>query len=506
MNVNVFLVGAGPGDPGMITRRGLELIRTCDVLLYDRLVAAVLVAEAPEGADVIFVGKNPGETSMPQAAIDRLVVTKARENKRVVRLKGGDPFVFGRGGDEAQALAAAGIAFEIVPGVSAATAVPAYAGIPVTHGGVSSSFAVLTGHETSPRPGSAERFAAVAAGAETLVLLMGAASLEETSRRLIEAGRARDEPVAMIERGSTPRQRTIVATVATMAEAARRERVQAPVTTVIGRVVAMRDGIAWFEQRPLFGRRIVVTRALAQAGPLVAALEELGGDVIALPTIEITEPESFDDLDAAIDRLSAGSYTWVLFASVNAVDRFMERLQRDRDVRAFARTRVAAVGPRTAEALLRHGIRADLVPHTFEATAAAAAMGPGAGRVLLPRPADAPTDVVEALREQAWEVDEATAYRTVTAAPAPEHVDLVRRGEFDGIVFASASAVHNLVRILGSRPPSLESGEAWVACIGPSTAAAAEDVGLRVDVVPEQHTTQSLVHAIVQLGPRKLRS
>ncbi len=504
--VKVFLVGAGPGDPGLITRRGLELIRSCDVLLYDRLVAAALVAEAPEGAEVIFVGKTPGATSMPQAAIDRLIVEKARADKLVVRLKGGDPFVFGRGADEAQALAAAGVAFEIVPGVSAATAVPACAGIPVTHGGVSASFAVVSAHEGSFRPGAAERFANVAAGAETLVLLMGASSLEATMDRLIASGRSPEEPVAMVERGTTPHQRTIVATVGTAADAARREHLEAPVTTVVGRVVQMRDALAWFEQRPLFGRRIVVTRARSQAGPLISALEELGAEVIAFPTIEIQDPGSLEALDGAIDRLAAGGYDWVLFASVNAVDRFFSRLYPTRDVRAFGRAQVAAVGPRTAERLHGRGIRADAIPPVFTAAAMAEALGAGPGRILLPRPQEAPTEVVEVLRERGWEIDQVVAYRTQAASPAPELVEVIGAGGFDGILFTSASTVNNFVRIFGSPPDVVAegTGRGCVACIGPATAAAATAAGLRVDVVPVEHTTTALVQGVVDFYARTL--
>ena len=489
--VRVFLVGAGPGDPGLITRRGLELVRSCDVLLYDRLVSPSLVAEAPPTTEVLFVGKTPGETTMPQATIDALVVAKAREGKRVVRLKGGDPFVFGRGADEGQALAAAGISFEVVPGISAAVAVPAYAGIPVTHGGMSSSFAVLTGHEASRRPGSDERFAAIAGGAETLILLMGVSSLEETATRLIDAGRSPDEPVALIERGTTPAQRTVVATLSTVAEVALKENVTAPVTTVVGPVVTLRSALDWFENRPLFGKRIVVTRPRDQAADLIDALQRLGADVLPMPTIQIVDPPSLDDLDAAIERLAAGDYAWVMFASVNAVERFFVRLHRSYDARALARSKVAAVGPATAERLRSFGIEADLMPDQFTAASTVAALGEaGPGKILLPRPEGAPLDVVEALRGQGWEVDNVTTYQTLRVRPDVR----VLGGSIDAVLFTSPSSVEGFSDATsGSRL----ADDYRVICIGPSTERAALDLGLQVDAVANPHTTEGLVDALV---------
>lgn len=488
-------MGAGPGDPGLITRRGLELVRSCDVLLHDRLVAPELVAEAPEHAERVFVGKTPGATQMPQAAIDALIVAKAREGKRVVRLKGGDPFVFGRGADEGQALAAAGIPFEIVPGVSAAVAVPAYAGIPVTHGGVASSFAVLTGHEAAPLPGSDERLAAVARGADTLVFLMGAASFGTIAERLIASGRPPDEPVAFVERGTTATQRAVVATLATAAEIATINAIRSPVTIVVGQVVRLRDALAWFEARPLFGRRVVVTRPLHQSAPLVGALSERGAGVLEAPTISIDEPSSYVDLDAAAASLARGEYQWVLFASSNAVDRFFERLHRRGDTRIFGGTRVAAVGPATATILREHGIEADLVPDAFTGDAMAAAVGPGTGRILVPRPSGAPEDVVEQLRSAGWEVDAPETYRTTRLTPVE-----ALAGPFDAVTFASPSAVEGFVAATVA-----DRGSFRVVCIGPSTAREAEGHGLTVDEVADPHTTEGLVDAVLRAlgGPSR---
>lgn len=475
----------------MITRRGLELLRSCDVVLFDRLVSPALVGEAPEGAESIFVGKTPGETSMPQAAIDALIASKAREGKRVVRLKGGDPFVFGRGADEAQALAAAGIAFEVVPGISAAVAVPAYAGIPVTHGGMSSSFAVITGHEASPRPGSEDRLASLAAGAETLILLMGMSSLEETAARLVRAGRSADEPVALIERGTTASQRTIIATLGSAAEVALAEEVKSPVTTVVGPVVNLRPALDWFERRPLFGKRIVVTRPRRQVTELVDALEQVGAEVLVMPTIQIVDPPSLDELDAAIDRLAGGGYAWIMFASVNAVERFFARLTRSYDVRVLAGTKVAAVGSATADCLHRHGIKEDLIPDRFTARDTVDALGAtDPAKILLPRPAGAPLDVVESLRDKGWDVDEVITYETLRVRP---DVKVLSEG-VDAVAFTSPSSVEGFSD--ATQSAGLERSYR-VVCIGPSTARAAGELGLDVDAVAAPHTSEGLVDALI---------
>ncbi len=498
----VFLVGAGPGDPGLITRRGLELLRSCDVVLYDRLVDPRLVDEVPEHADRVFVGKRAGASSLPQAAIDALVVEHARAGKRVVRLKGGDPFVFGRGADEAQALAAAGISFEIVPGVTSAVAVPAYAGIPVTHSGISSSFAVLTAHESADRPGAEERWDSVARGAGTLVLMMGVSGLPDAMKRLIEVGRSPEEPAAIIERGSTRDQRTIVGTLATIADEARAAQVEAPAIVVVGPVVRLREALAWYEARPLFERRIVVTRARHQAGGLATALEEQGAEVIVAPTISIEDPPSWEDVDAALARLGDARYEWVVFSSVNAVERLWSRLEAlGHDARIFGTVKLAAVGPATEGALAKRGLRADLVPETFSAAALMAMLGGGQGRVLMPSPADPTEGVAEALQASGWKVDQVVAY--VTSAEGVDAVPAVRDGDFDAITFASGSACRGFVQAYG-KPDELGLGqgsptEKVVACLGPSTASVAQELGFRVDLVPEEHTAVGLAADLATL-------
>ena len=489
----VYLVGAGPGDPGLITVRGLELLKTCDVVLYDRLVSPRLLEEARPGAERIFVGKRPGETHSRQVVADALLVSKAHEGKSVVRLKGGDPFVFGRGGEEAALLRAASVPFEVVPGVTSAVAVPAYAGIPVTHRGMSASFVVLTAREEG---GEIEAdVSELSVGAETIVLLMGVAALDKIARRLIESGRDPGEPAAAIEWGSTSRQCVVVADLATIAERAAEQGLKPPVTTVIGPVVSLRESLAWFEQRPLLGRSVAVTRPPGQSKELTSKLSELGADVVSLPLIEIADPASWDGADAAADRLAQGHYSWVVFASVNAVERFFARVVgKGSDARAFAGTQVAAVGPRTAHALSHRGIRADLVPARFEGRELIEALGSGTGKILFPRVESGPREPVDALEGQGWQVDDVAVYSNVPGRPEQTAIDRVEAGEVDVITLTSASTARNLSSIV----PSV--GGAAVVCIGPSTAAEAASRGIDAAAVADPHDTEGLIEAVLTIA------
>ncbi|MGH2807262.1 MAG: uroporphyrinogen-III C-methyltransferase [Actinomycetota bacterium] len=490
----VYFVGAGPGDPGLITRRGLGLLRSCDVVLFDRLVATELVDEAPENAERIFVGKSSTARSMSQAEIDALIVQHARAGKEVVRLKGGDPYVFGRGADEGQALAAAGISFEVVPGVTSATAVPSYAGIPLTHSGIASSFTVLTAHESSTRPEAAARWDALATGADTLVMLMGVSSLDEMMTRLIAAGRDPDEPCAVVEWGTTTRQRVVVATVASIAEKVRLAGIQPPATTIVGHVVKLRPALDWFGTRPLSGVRVVVTRATGERA-LHEKLTELGATVIHLPTIEIVDPPSFKELDDAIHELATGAHDWVAFSSVNGVEKVCGRVvAAGLDARAFASVKVAAVGASTASALRNIGIVADVVPDRFTGEALAAALGRGDGSVVLPRPVDAPRRTVDALEREGWKVREVAAYETRPVTPTGPAADAVNNGDFDAITFTSASTVTSFVAAMGADDPIARR---YAFCIGPVTAEAARAAGLNVVAVADPHTVDGLVEAIL---------
>jgi uroporphyrinogen III methyltransferase / synthase len=482
--VTVYLVGAGPGDPGLITLRGADLLRGADVVVYDRLVHPSLVDLAPSGAERVYVGKAPGEAEIDQAAINDLLVERGRDTGTVVRLKGGDPFVFGRGGEEAEALAAAGVPFEVVPGITSAVAAPAYAGVPVTHRGRSTHFTVVTGHEDPAKGAGHVDWEALARAGGTLVILMGAGRVAEIAERLVAGGRPADTPVAAVRHGTRPDQQTVRATLATVADA----RVEAPAAIVVGEVAAL--DLAWFETRPLFGRCVVVTRAREQASELRHRLEALGANVVELPAIEI-EP-----LDVSVPDLDR--YDWLVFTSANGVAAFFDRglAPGGLDARALAARRVAAIGPGTAAALAARGVRADLVPTRFVAESLLDAFplpSRAGARVLLARAEQARDVLPEGLEDRGYAVDVLPVYRTVTAAPDPRALDRVRRGEVDAITFTSSSTVTNLCDLLGELPDP----QPLVASIGPVTSQTAKARGLRVDVEASEHTVDGLVTALL---------
>lgn len=495
----VYLVGAGPGDPGLITVRGLELVRTCDVVAYDRLVSPRLLAEVPAGAEQVFVGKRPGETHSRQVVADAMLISRAKEGKSVVRLKGGDPFVFGRGGEEASLLRDASVPFEVVPGVSSAIAAPAYAGIPVTHRGLSSSFVVLTAREEGE--GSGTEITPLTVGAETIVLLMGVSALGEVARRLIAGGRDPAEPAASIEWATTGRQRVVVATLSTIAERAAGEDLKPPATTIIGPVVSLRTSLQWFEERPLLGTQVAVTRPRAESHLLTARLTELGAEVVDLPLIEIEEVGEWEAIDDAVASLAGGVYDWVVFASAHAVRAIMGRVSAaGKDSRAFAQTRVAAVGKQTARALAGHGIEPDLVPKRFTAQELADELGKGSGRLLFPRVEDGPRAAADALTELGWRVDECACYRNVPGRPPEESIEAITRGEVDLVTFTSASTAQNFVTCVGD-PATLPTPPAAVV-IGPATADAARAAGFEVVAVADPHDTEGLVQAVLSAASK----
>ena len=498
----VWLVGAGPGDPRLITVAAIDAVARAEVLVYDRLVHRGLVDLAPSKAERIFAGKDPAKKGGPgfsQQQINDLLIARAREGKRVVRLKGGDPFVFGRGGEEAEALAAAGIPFEVVPGVTSAIAAPAYAGIPVTHRRASSSFTVVTGHEDPDKLESAVDWARIAKSADSLVILMGGANLEEIMKRLADAGRAPDEPVAVIRWGTTPEQRVVTGTITDVAGRVAEAGLTPPLVTVVGPVVRLRDSLRWFDNRPLFGKRVLVTRAAEQAGVLSHALTEAGAEPIELPGIEIVPRVDRRALQPAFDRLDAGEYDWLVFSSANGVDAFFAELRRaHKDARAVGRARVCAIGPATAIALSGHGVHADLVPERYLAEGvvdALAERGVAGQRVLWPRARGARRALVAGLERLGAAVDEVPLY----SAAVPKEVDAeamarLRAGEVDVVTFASSSAVRNLLKMLGGDRGVLE--KPLIACIGPVTAATARRLGLRVDVEAPEHTIEGLLAAL----------
>ena len=500
-----YIVGAGPGDPGLITVKGLAAIQRADVIIYDRLVNPYLLSRAPVGAEWVYAGKAAGGGAMEQEEINRLLVEKTGEGKTVVRLKGGDPFVFGRGGEEAEALAEQGMDFEIIPGISSAVAAPAYAGIPVTHRSVSSSFAVITGREDPAKEWSHVSWEKLVGGAGTLAVLMGAESLPRTMERLAEHGLSPETPVAAIQWGTDPRQRTVVGTVADIVKKVRAADLGAPSVVVVGEVVRLRERLRWFDNKPLFGKRVLVTRSRDQASALSRLLEEAGAEPVELPTIDIRPPEDWGPLDGALKRLS--EYQWAIFTSVNPVRMVWERLQEaGLDARAFGAVRLCAVGSATAQALQLHGLHPDFVPKIYTGEDVVKGLGEAAlqgARVLLPRTDIAPEELVRALEAAGARVDQVPAYRTATPEESrAKFKELLGRGRVDIATFSSSSTVRNLVALLGDEAQTL-LGRLTVACIGPVTAQAAERLGLRVEITPQEHTIPALVAAIVEASGRK---
>jgi uroporphyrinogen III methyltransferase/synthase len=472
-------------------------------VLYDRLAPHETLAELAPNAELIDVGKRPGHHPIPQEEIERLIVAHAEKGSAVVRLKGGDPFVFGRGGEEAAALARAGVPWEVVPGVTSAVAVPAYAGIPVTQRDVAGSFAVVTGHGAAGRRTSPADLALVARAVDTVVVLMGLSALDRVVAELMAGGRPPGEPAAVISWGTTPRQRTVTAALADVNQAARRAGLTNPAVLVVGRVVALRESLAWFEKRPLFGRRVVVTRGRDQAGSLVAAIREAGGEPVELPTIAILPPADWGPVDAAIAALQAGRYHWVCFTSRNGADGFLRRVWHlGGDARRLAGTAIAAVGRATAERLAEAGLRPDVVAEEATAAGLVAALTPRVGpgsRVLFPRGDRAGPTLRDGLQRLGCSVDDPVVYRTVADPGAGEAVRrLLAEGGADAVTFASASAVEHFLDALGERAREVCRG-AVVVCIGPTTAAAAERAGLRVDAVAPRPSAEALVDSLCRL-------
>ena len=502
MKVNgiAYLIGAGPGAPDLITVKGRECLRIADVVIYDRLASPELLQEARAGAELIYVGKSAGHHALRQEEINALIVRKAQEGKVVARLKGGDPFVFGRGGEEALALCEAGIAFEVVPGITSAIAVPAYAGIPVTQRGYTSSLSIITGHEDPGKDSSDLDWSQIAVGSGTLVFLMGVRNLPDIVTALLRNGRTPDTPAAVIQRGTEPTQQTVVGCLENIVQKAQAAGITPPAITVVGEVVNLREHLRWFDIKPLFGKRILVTRSREQASGLSARLRELGAQPVEFPTIRIVPAEDSAPLDHAIARLS--SYDWIVFTSVNGVKHFMDGLARhDLDARAFATARLAAIGPVTAAELWHYALRADYVPDDYVAEAVSAGLDVQTGqRILLPRADLARPALVEELRERGCVVDEVTTYRTLPYEHTAEDVRVLFGTAFDIVTFTSSSTVRNLVAILRdilSDDWQAALRGARIACIGPITAETAQELGVQPDIVAEEYTIAGLVDAIV---------
>jgi uroporphyrinogen III methyltransferase/synthase len=483
--MTVYLVGAGPGDPGLVTVRGAELLARADVVVYDRLASPALLDLAPAGAELVSAAKAPGRADLTQDQINALLVDRGRTGSTVVRLKGGDPFVFGRGGEEAEALAAAGVDFEVVPGITSAIGAPAYAGIPVTHRGVSTHFTVVTGHEDPAKDAGSVDWHALARTGGTLVVLMGAGTIGEIAARLVEGGLSPATPVAAVRNGTRADQRTVRGTLGTIAAAG----VRAPSAIVVGDVAAL--DLTWFEARPLFGRSVLVTRAREQASELRTRLETLGADVVELPAVTV-EP-----IDVTLPALA--DYSWLVFTSVNGVRGFFERGLDPvgLDTRSLAQLRIAVIGPGTEQAVRARGIRPDLVPQRAVAESLLDAFPEPVvhgERVLVAR-AERGRDVLpDGLSARGYTVDVLPVYRTVPVPADPEILARVSVGGVEAITFTSSSTVDNLCDALGGLPEP----QPLVVSIGPITSDTARKRGLRVDVEAEPHTIDGLVDALVR--------
>ena len=483
------MVGAGPGDPGLLTVRGSDVLRRAAVVIHDRLADPVLLDLAPDAAKLIDVGKNPGGP-VDQESINQMLITHGRSGQLVVRLKGGDPFVFGRGGEEALSLAAAGVPFEVVPGITSAVAVPAYAGVPVTHRGLATSFTVVTGHSRAAIDQDTD-WGSLARAGGTVVVLMGVAHRAEIASRLMVGGLASNTPVAAVHWGTRPEQVSSRTTLGGLGDLA----LEPPATLVIGAVAGL--DLGWYERLPLFGQRVVVTRARDQASVLSAALRNLGARPIEVPVIRFAGPaDGGAGLARGAEGLRRAYYDWVIFTSANGVGPFLEQLH---DARDFGRARLAAIGPGTGEALAARGLIADLVPKRYVAEGLLKAFPespPVGGRILLPRATEARDILPKGLASRGWEVDEVEAYRTVAGSPRPEA--LAAASEADAICFTASSTVTRYLKVAnGAAVPPV------VACIGPITAATAREAGLTVTTVAPEHTIDGLVSALCEVFNRR---
>jgi len=497
----VYLVGAGPGDPGLLTLKGQKCLASADVVVYDSLVNPVILRETRPGADLIYVGKRAKSHLMEQEAINALLVEKGKAGLNVVRLKGGDPFLFARGGEEAEALADAGVAFEIVPGVPSPTAALAYAGIPLTHRKFTSSLAIVTAHEAIDKPMWPVDWQKLATSAGTIVFLMCWGKIKEITANLIKHGRSPETPSAVIQWGTRPEQRTVVGTLADITGKMEAASLIPPAVMVVGEVVRLRSKLNWYEMKPLFGHRIVVTRTRKQASELSDLIEFFGGEALSVPTIDINAPPEPEAFKNALKELS--SYDWVVFTSVNAVDSVFDSLAEiGMDARSFHGVKLCAIGPATAERLRSFKLLVDLIPKGYKSESIIEEfekLGEIKGlRVLLPRADIAPPLLPDGLSSMGAEPVEVVAYRTVIADPPSQNtLQRLLNGEASFVTFTSSSTVENFVQLLGQENLARLPTSLRFASIGPSTSATARKHGLELSVEADEHTIPGLVESLI---------
>jgi uroporphyrinogen III methyltransferase/synthase len=498
-NKIVYLVGSGPGDPGLITVKGLECIKKADVIVYDYLVNSVLLRNARKDVELIYVGKKGNQHTMEQDDINQLLVDKAMENKIVTRLKGGDPYVFGRGGEEAIVLKENNILFEVVPGITAAIASPNYAGIPVTHRTYTSTFGLITGHEDPTKDQSDVDWEKLSTGLGTLTFYMGIKNLPNIVNQLVKHGRSEDTPVAVIRWGTTTHQETVTGTLSTIVEIAK--DIKPPAITIVGEVVNLRDQLNWFESRPLFGKTIIVTRSRDQASEFSEQLIELGANVLEYPTINITNPDDFGPLDRELRSLD--STDWLIFTSVNGVDAFFNRIfELGRDVRDLKGVKICSIGPSTTERIKGFHVTIDCQPPKYVAESVVEALKKveeiKGKRFLMPRTDIARSYIPEELEKMGAEVSDIIAYKTVLATDGDNIVlNKLKDGEVDIVTFTSASTVKNFVKIIGEDNLSAFKNNVQFASIGPITNESAEEMDIDISIKAEEYTIPGLVQAIV---------
>ena len=496
----VYLVGAGPGDPGLITVKGKECIQNADIIIYDYLASSALLKHASKNAELIYVGKKGGDHTLSQDEINALIVEKAKTGSIVCRLKGGDPFIFGRGGEEAEVLVKKEIPFEVVPGVTSAVAAAAYAGIPLTHRKLTSTVAFVTGHEDPYKKESSIDWESLAKGIGTLVFFMGVKNLPDITQKLIANGKLPETPVAIIRWGTTPNQQTVTGTLDNISNRVRKSGLKSPAIIVVGEVVDLRPLLKWFENRPLLGKRIVVTRARAQASDMIKRLSDLGAECLEFPTIKVTPSDDFRPLDQAIARLI--DYDWIVFTSVNGVNFFFDRLfTLEKDVRALHHLHIAAIGPVTAEKLGNFGLKSDIIPKNYRAEAVVEAFKKEeltGKRILLPRAKEARPVLPVELRKMGAAVNEVTSYLTEKEAGNTDQLrQWLEDKTIDLITFTSSSTVNNFKAVITANKFENLVEDVTIACIGPITADTAKDLGFDVHIVADVYTIPGLCDAIV---------
>jgi len=504
----VYLIGAGPGDPGLLTIKAKECIENADIVVYDYLASPFLLDYAKKDAQIIYVGKKGGDHTLSQDKINQLLVDKAKLGADIARLKGGDPFVFGRGGEEAQMLLSHGVPYEVIPGVTSAIAAPAYAGIPVTHRDHTSFVSFITGHENPDKKETSMQWDVYAKSNATLVFLMGVKNLENITKQLVKHGKPADTPIALVRWGTTTRQQTVTGTLKTIVEQVKKAKLKSPAIIVIGHVVSLRNELAWFDKRPLFGKNIVITRARAQASDLVSKLSKFGAHCIEIPTIKIAPPQDITPLKKSIENIN--NYDWLVFTSVNGVKFFFDTLfEMGKDVRALGHLKFACIGPVTKDRLKDYGIISDILPEQYIAESVIDAFSKVDIKdkdVLLPRAKKARTILPEELTKMGAKVDEIIAYEALLNSDEKEKlITLLENNKIDAVTFTSSSTVSNFMSLIESKKSNKLLKGVVTVSIGPITSDTARSFNIEPDIEAKEYTIQGIVNSLLAFYESKNR-